>query len=63
MPPGSMPSNNLSREAYEADVAINNLNLHRFLPQDSLFAVSARLGVKGEGSIMSPNYLQCSRQH
>ena len=45
----------LSREAYEADVAINNLNLHRFLPQDSLFAVSARLGVKGEGlDFMSP---------
>lgn len=39
----------LSREYYKADIAINTLDLHQFLPDDSLFALSARLHAEGVG--------------
>lgn len=38
----------LGSEAYEADVVIHDLDMHRFLPKDSLFNLSAFLKVQGE---------------
>jgi len=40
---------NLSNDAYQADLVINDLDMHRFLPKDSLFDVSATLKAHGEG--------------
>ncbi len=46
----------LSRDAYEADLAVNELDLHQYLPQDSLYAVSTRMKVVGEGlDFLSPH--------
>lgn len=40
---------NLLTEAYQADLNIDQLNLHNFMPMDSLFALSAQAHVKGKG--------------
>ena len=40
---------NLSNDAYRADLVINDLDMHRFLPKDSLFDVAATLKAHGEG--------------
>lgn len=40
----------LGNEQYDAEVAINELNLHPFMPADSLFHLSAVIRVKGEGT-------------
>ena len=40
---------NLSNDAYRADLVINDLDMHCFLPKDSIFDVSARLKAHGEG--------------
>lgn len=39
----------LANERYEAAVAVNDFDLHAFLPADSLYTLSTRLNVKGEG--------------
>ena len=39
----------LSRDAYLADLVVNNLDMHQFLPKDSLFDVSLNLHADGEG--------------
>ena len=39
----------LSRDRYEADLAVNHFDLHQFMPADSLYALSTRLKVEGEG--------------
>lgn len=39
----------LSRDRYEADVAVNHFDLHQFMPSDSLYSLSTRLKVEGEG--------------
>lgn len=39
----------LSRDRYEADLAVNHLDLHQFMPADSLYTLSTRLKVEGEG--------------
>ncbi len=39
----------LSNDAYQADMVINDLDMHRFLPKDSLFDVAATLKAHGEG--------------
>lgn len=39
----------LSRDKYEADLAVNQLDLHQFMPADSLYTLSTRLKVAGEG--------------
>lgn len=39
----------LSKDAYQADLVINDLDMHRFLPKDSLFDVAATLQAHGEG--------------
>lgn len=45
----------LARDSYKAEIAINSLNLHQFLPNDSLLTLSARLHAQGEGlDFMSP---------
>ena len=36
--------------AYDAKVSISNLNLHRFLPRDSLFSLTADVNVSGQGT-------------
>lgn len=40
---------NLLTEAYQADLNIEQLNLHSFMPMDSLFQLTAQAHVKGEG--------------
>lgn len=45
----------LSRNSYEADVAVNRFDLHQYLPKDSLYTISARLRLEGEGiDFLSP---------
>lgn len=40
-------------EAYDANIDIRNLNLHAFLPKDSLYALTARAKVSGRGTDMT----------
>ena len=40
---------NVSSEAYHADLAINDLQLHNFLPKDSIYTLTASLSAKGKG--------------
>ena len=40
----------LSKERYHAKLDINDLQLHRFLPHDSIYALTATLSLKGEGT-------------
>lgn len=45
----------LSDDHYKADLAINSLDIHQFMPDDSLFTLSARLHAEGAGTdFMSP---------
>ena len=37
----------LSRDRYEADLAVNHFDLHQFMPADSLYTLSTRLKVEG----------------
>ena len=39
----------LDKEAYKADLAIDSLQLHHFLPKDSLYALTLHLAAKGQG--------------
>ena len=39
----------LSKDAYQADLVVNDLDMHQFLPQDSLFDVGMNLHAHGEG--------------
>lgn len=39
----------LSRDKYEAALAVNSLDLHQLMPADSLYTLSARLKMEGEG--------------
>lgn len=39
----------LSRDKYEANLAVNHFDLHQFMPADSLYTLSTRLKVEGEG--------------
>ena len=39
----------LSKDAYLADVVVNDLDMHQFLPKDSLFDVALNLHADGEG--------------
>ena len=44
-----------SRDRYEADLAVNHFDLHQFMPADSLYTLSTRLKVEGEGfGLFSP---------
>lgn len=36
--------------SYDADISINNLNLHHFMPKDSLYNLSADIKAKGHGT-------------
>lgn len=40
---------NLLKEAYQANLDINSLNLHNFMPMDSLFELSAHASIQGNG--------------
>ena len=40
---------NLSTEAYHADLAIDALQLHHFLPKDSVYTLTAHVSAKGQG--------------
>ena len=40
----------LGNEGYEAEMTINELNLHQFMPADSLFNLAAAMQVKGQGT-------------
>lgn len=40
---------NLSTEAYHADLTVNALQVHHFLPKDSVYTLSASLSAKGQG--------------
>ena len=42
-------SYNLSTEAYHADLAVNALQVHHFLPKDSIYTLSAHVAAKGQG--------------
>ena len=35
---------------YDADIRVNQLNLHRFMPKDSIYTVSANIKAKGYGT-------------
>ena len=49
---------NLSNETYRADLSVDSLQLHHFLPKDSLYLLSATLSAKGQGTdIASPRTL------
>lgn len=39
----------LTTEAYHADLAINELQLHHFLPKDSIYTLTATVAAKGQG--------------
>ena len=44
------------RMAYAADVQVNRLNLHHFMPHDSIYRVSASAHMKGQGTdLFSPH--------
>lgn len=46
---------NLFKDSYNADLDISNLQLHNFLPQDSLFHLTTHLVAEGEGfDVFSP---------
>ncbi len=55
----------LSRDRYEADLAVNHFDLHQFMPADSLYTLSTRLKVEGEGfDFFLPPYLfQCKGRY
>jgi hypothetical protein len=38
------------RLTYDADISINQLNLHHFLPKDSIYTLSADIKAKGYGT-------------
>lgn len=42
----------LATEAYRADFAINDLQLHHFLPKDSIYTLTAKMSAKGQGMDM-----------
>ena len=44
---------NLSTEVYHADLAIDALQLHHFLPKDSVYALTAHVAAKGRGVDMT----------
>ena len=44
---------NLSTEGYHADLAIDALQLHHFLPKDSVYALTAHVAAKGRGVDMT----------
>ena len=45
-----------SQISYDADIGIKNLNLHHFMPKDSLYNLSADISAKGNGTdILSKN--------
>ena len=44
---------NLSTEAYQANLAIDALQLHHFLPKDSIYTLTAHLDAKGRGVDMA----------
>ncbi len=41
---------NLSSEAYRADLVADSLQIHHFLPKDSLYLLSARVSASGQGT-------------
>ena len=41
-----------SRMSYDADVSIRNLNVHHFMPKDSIYTLSADIKAKGYGTDM-----------
>ena len=46
---------NAAAMSYNADVSIRNLNVHHFMPRDSIFTVSADVKAKGHGTdFLSP---------
>mgnify|MGYP000249532360 FL=1 len=55
----------LSRDRYEADLAVNHFDLHQFMPADSLYTLSTRLKVEGEGFdfFLSPYLFQCGGRY
>lgn len=40
---------NLAKDTYSCELIVNDLDMHRFLPKDSLFDVAASLKARGEG--------------
>lgn len=40
---------NASTEAYQADLTVTDLQLHHFLPRDSIYTLSVKLSAKGKG--------------
>ncbi|MBQ8989649.1 MAG: translocation/assembly module TamB domain-containing protein [Prevotella sp.] len=49
---GEMATQNMS---YDADLQVNSLNLHHFLPKDSLYTISADIKAKGYGMDLLSN--------
>jgi len=41
---------NTSDDSYQADLKVNNLNIHDFLPKDSLYTFSGDINLKGRGT-------------
>ena len=45
----------VNRMSYDANISVNNLNLHHFMPKDSIYNVSASIKAKGYGTDMLNN--------
>ncbi len=41
---------NISAISYDADISIDSLNLHHFMPNDSIYTITADIQVKGHGT-------------
>lgn len=48
-------SYHLLTEAYHADLAVNSLQVHHFLPQDSIYTLTAHVSAKGQGTDFASN--------
>lgn len=44
-----LASYNTATEAYQADLGIDSLQVHHFMPHDSIYTLSAKLAAKGQG--------------
>jgi len=46
---------NIDAMSYDADIMVNNLNIHHFMPKDSIYTVTATIKAKGYGTDVLSN--------
>lgn len=54
---------NANAMRYDANLSIRDLNLHHFMPHDSIYAISADILAKGQGQIFATYYLTGRREN